>query len=190
MKFTFAIVTILALAYADDSDDKPLHSKPWICTHLVRKSYDNAIMNAMVTPGVDCFEDLLALPDKIKDRTPSKSYPTYMVAGPYIGKSKTFRIVSVVEEEIENVDLGEKMDGKFAVECMKCTVEYYDDGIVVVTCTELTMEECPEQLSGEIYWNPPGEITSSSDAEFCMYRNQNDIYEYICTIFDADIDVS
>ncbi|XP_070545940.1 uncharacterized protein [Ptychodera flava] len=121
--------------------------------------------------------------------TPIKTYPNYMVVGPYIGKSKTFRLVAVVEEELESIELGKQMKNKFPVECFKCNISYYGDNIGVATCNELTMEECPERLSGEMYWNPPGKLTSSSDAEFCMYRKENDVHEYICTIFDADLDV-
>ncbi|XP_070546403.1 uncharacterized protein [Ptychodera flava] len=190
MKITlnFAIAAILAIAYADDDVDKPFHSKPWICTHLVRRFYNDAIMNAVMTEGVDCFDELSTLPDKIKDMTPNGIYTTYLAVGPYIGNSKTFRAVAVVEEELENMDLGRKMENQFAVDCFKCNVDYYDNAEVAI-CKELTMEECPERLSGELYWNPPGKITFSSDAEFCLYRRDNDEHQYTCLFFDADLDV-
>ncbi|XP_070581586.1 uncharacterized protein [Ptychodera flava] len=189
MRFTIAIAIILAITYADEGVDKPFRSKPWICTHIIKKVYDDAIWNIVLSPGVDCFDELLALPDKIKDMTPTKTYPNYMVSGPHIGKSKSFRVVAVVEDELENVDLGTKIKGEFAVGCLKCNIIYYGNNTVLASCDELTMEECPERLSGEIYWNPPGKITSSSDAEFCMYRKKNDKHEYLCTVFDADLDV-
>ncbi|XP_070546401.1 uncharacterized protein [Ptychodera flava] len=189
MRFTFAIATILAVAYADDRVDLPFHSKPWICTHVMKTIYDDKILNGVATPGVDCFDELLALPDKIKDKTPIKTYLNYMVIGPYIGKSKASRFVQVAEKELEHIDLGKKMKGKFAVECLKCYSRKYDNNVEVSSCNDLTMEECPERLSKEIYWNPPGNITASSDAEFCMYRNENDIDEYLCTVLDANLDV-
>ncbi|XP_070581585.1 uncharacterized protein [Ptychodera flava] len=189
MRSTFAIAIILAVAIADDGVDLPFHSKPWICTYVVKKVYNDTVWNGIATPGVDCFDEVLALPDKIKDMTPTKIKMTYVAVGPYIGETKTFRLVGVLEDELENVDLGEKMEDIFAVECFKCNIEYYGDNIAFASCKELTMEECPERLSGEIYWKPPGKITSSSDAEFCMYRKENDKHEYMCMIYDADLDV-
>ncbi|XP_070545802.1 uncharacterized protein [Ptychodera flava] len=189
MRFTIAVALIFAVTFADDSVDLPFHSKPWICTHLVKIVYDYAIMNVVATSGVDCFDELMALPDIIKDMTPIKIFPTYMVVGPYIGKSKTSRSVVVFEDDLESKNLGTKIKDTFPVECLKCNMEYYGDNIAVASCNDLTMEECPERLSGEMYWDPPGNITSSSDAEFCMYRKENGTHKYICMIFDADLDV-
>ncbi|XP_070546386.1 uncharacterized protein [Ptychodera flava] len=189
MRFTYVIAIILAMANGFDNADRPFHSKPWICTHIVKKLYDNAIWNILATPGVDCFDDLMVLPDKIKGMTPIMTFHDYMVVGPYIGNSKTFRAVAVVEDRLESIDLGTKLEGKFAVECLKCNGSYYGNNIGSAMCNELTMEECPKRLSEEMYWNPPGNITSSSDAEFCLYRNENGKQGYICMFLEAGLDV-
>ncbi|XP_070546124.1 uncharacterized protein [Ptychodera flava] len=160
------------------------------CDELtMEKEYNYVIMTGVATPGVDCFDELMALPDKIKEMTPIKIYRMYTVVGPYIGKSKSFRVVQVVEDELENRELGTKIVGEFAVECLECISTVYGNNVEGTSCDELTMEECPERISKELYWNPRGNITASSDAEFCVYRKENGKHEYICTIFEADLDV-
>ncbi|XP_070545941.1 uncharacterized protein [Ptychodera flava] len=187
MKVVFLLAFFLTAVFGDD--DRPIHSKPWICTHLHKRVYDNAIWNMVATAGVDCFEDLMVLPEKLKGLTPVKTFQLYTVSGPFIGKSKTHRAVSVLADEVDTIDLGSKIENVFAVQCLNCTAMLFDGDFALIACKDLSMEECPERLSKELYWNPPGKITYASDAEFCSFSSTDDTIYYFCKYYEPDLDV-
>ncbi|XP_070546157.1 uncharacterized protein [Ptychodera flava] len=187
MRFFFVLTTLITVAYG--RPDEPIQLKPWKCHHLVRKVYNNAIWNAVVTDGLDCFDALMELPDKMRDLTPIRTFQVYGVGGPYIGKSKTRRYVAVLADQVDTVDLGTKIKNESAIICDNCTFMLYDGDMLSVRCDVLSMEECPDRLSDGIYWNPPGNITASSDVELCSFKRVGDTSYIFCMYYEPDIDM-
>ncbi|XP_070546156.1 uncharacterized protein [Ptychodera flava] len=187
MRLFFVLTTLITVAYGHA--DEAIQPKPWQCHHLVRRVYNNSICNVVITDELECFDELMDLPDKLRDLNLVRTFQVYLVSGPYIGKSKTHRYVAVLADQVDTIYLGTKIKNEFAIECQSCTVMLYDGDYASVRCNILSLEECPERLSSGIYWNPPGNITSSSDAQFCSFKRVGDTSNFFCKYYEPDIDM-
>ena len=62
-------------------------------------------MNVIMTSDIDCFDEIMEIPEMIKNETVVKTLDTYKVVSPYIGQTNTFREYIVATDKVDTIDL-------------------------------------------------------------------------------------
>ncbi|XP_070546203.1 uncharacterized protein [Ptychodera flava] len=179
--FLFATPIVLC-----DSNE-PYVSEEWMCSHATATEYDGVVGNVVFQQEVDCTEELWNLRDKLEESEPLETKFIYQAVGPFIEGTKTFRLVNVVQDKLDTADLGSRIPGEEVVQCFNGTVESYNGHIAKATSNK--MDECPERLAGEIWWNPSGNSTFSSSVMYCTHTHRDDDFIYYCIYHHPEINI-
>ncbi|XP_070576259.1 uncharacterized protein [Ptychodera flava] len=181
------IVIVFALLAAEiGAKDGAFHSSSWVCTFVSVRVYNDAIWNVYVTQGVDCLEDLMEIPDLVENETPAKTFNVYHDIGPFIENTHTFRLMSVVVDQVDTIDLGKLLPEEGHDDCLKCTLNYYKGDMLEVICNPVDV--CPNRLTEGLYWGQPegSSITFSSPVEYCSYQRRGVTDYYYCKDYHPD----
>ncbi|XP_070546344.1 uncharacterized protein [Ptychodera flava] len=160
------------------SPDEPYVSEEWKCSHLTVTEYDGVVMNAVFQQEVDCTEKLWNLRDELEESEPFETKFIYKTIGPFIEGTKTYRLVNVNQDKLDKADLGSRIKGEEVVMCFNGTLDFYEGH--KLRAKSIKMDECPERLAGEVWWNPSGEVTWSTSVEYCTHTHRDDYILYYC----------
>ncbi|XP_070546279.1 uncharacterized protein [Ptychodera flava] len=185
MLLAIVFATLLPIVLCDS--DEPYVSEEWKCSHVTVTEYDGVVMNAVFQQEVDCTKELWNLREKLEESEPFETKYIYKTVGPFIEGTKTFRLVNVVQDELDTADLGSRITGEEVVQCFNGTMEFYTGHELKATSTK--MDECPERLAGEVWWNPSGEITWSSNVVYCTHTNRDDKLINYCMYHHPEVDI-
>ncbi|XP_070548411.1 uncharacterized protein [Ptychodera flava] len=181
------IVIIFALLAAEiGAKDGAFYSSSWVCAFASVRVYDDAIWNVYVTKGVDCPEDVNEIPKLVENETPAKAFDVYYDIGSFIENTRTFRLMSVVVDQVDTIDLGELLPEEGHRDCLNCTLNYYKGDILEVICDP--PEVCPNRLTEGVYWGQPEgtSITFSSPVVYCAYQQLDGTDYLFCKDYHPD----
>ncbi|XP_070546345.1 uncharacterized protein [Ptychodera flava] len=176
MLLVFLFATLLPTVLCDS--DEPFVSEEWKCSHVTVTEYDGVVMNALILQEVDCTEELWKLREELEDSEPFETKYLYKTIGPFIEGTKSYRLVGVIQDELDTADLGSRIKGEEVVMCFNGTLEFYTGH--KLRARNIEMDECPERLAGEVWWNPSGEVTWSTSVEYCTHTHRDDYILYYC----------
>ncbi|XP_070546340.1 uncharacterized protein [Ptychodera flava] len=185
MLLMFLFATLLPIVLCDS--DEPYVSEEWKCSHLKVTEYDGVVTNAVVLQEIDCTEELWNLRDELEESTPFETKYIYKTIGPFIEGTKTFRLVNVLQDELDTADLGSRIKGEEVVMCFNGTLDYYNGHKLRAKSNK--MEECPERLAGDIWWDPSGEVTWSTNVMYCTHTHRDDYFLYYCIYHHPEVDI-
>ncbi|XP_070576264.1 uncharacterized protein [Ptychodera flava] len=190
MKYVIVLLCAL-LPIKNGAKNGAYHSSQWVCTLANMRTYDYAIWNTLITQGVPCFDELMEIPKLLENETPGKTFTVYQDIGPFIGDTSTFRIMAVLEEEVDKVDLGPILPGEYTDECLKCTGNFYKGDMFEVICNQAVIQKCPDRLTGGMHWGQPegSKITYSSPVVYCSYKQRGDTNYYYCKDYLPEVHV-
>ncbi|XP_070576260.1 uncharacterized protein [Ptychodera flava] len=188
MNYVIVLLFIL-LPVEVSAKNGAFQSSPWVCTFVNMKAYDFTVWNSFVTQGVPCFDELIEIPKLLENKTPGKSFTAYQDIGSFIGDTSTFRILAVVEEEVDTIDLGPILLDELTDECLKCTANFYKGDIFEVICNGTV--ECPDRLTGGLHWGQPkgSTVTYSSPVVYCFYQKRGDTEYYYCKEYLPEVHI-
>ncbi|XP_070546338.1 uncharacterized protein [Ptychodera flava] len=185
MLLAFLFATLLPNVLCDS--DEPYVSEEWKCSHISLTEYDGVVLNAVLQQEVECTEELWNLRDELEKSEPFESKYIYKAIGPFIEGTKSYRLVEVVQDVVDTADLGERIAGEEVVLCINGTLELYE-GHKLRAITN-RMDECPERLAGDIWWDPSGEVTWSTNVMYCTHTHRDDYFLYYCIYHHPEVDI-
>ncbi|XP_070546271.1 uncharacterized protein [Ptychodera flava] len=185
MLLVFLIATLLPIVLCDS--DEPYVSEEWKCSHITLTEYDGVVINAVISQQVDCTDELWTLRDNIEESEPFETKYIYKAIGPFIEETKTYRLVDVIQDQLDTADLGSRIPGEEVVMCFNGTLDFYTGHLLRARSNK--MEECPERLAGEVWWNPSGEVTLSTSAMYCTHTHLDDYFLYYCMYHHPETDI-
>ncbi|XP_070574323.1 uncharacterized protein [Ptychodera flava] len=187
MKPIIAILCAL-IAVEVRADDGEVHSSQWPCVFASVRVYDDAVWNVVITQGVECPDDVVEIPELVKNKTPAKAFHVYHNIGPFIESTSSFRLTSVVADKVDKINLGEKLSEEGNDRCLNCTLNYFKDDLLEVICKPFD-NGCPGRLAEGLNWGQPEGtiITHSSPVEYCSFHQVGDSDYYYCKDYHPDI---
>ncbi|XP_070576258.1 uncharacterized protein [Ptychodera flava] len=184
-----SIIVILCafLAAEIGAKDGAFHSSPWVCTFANIRSYDNAIWNVFITQGVDCLEEVMEIPKLIENETPVKIFYVYDDIGPFIENTHTFRLIGVLVDQVDTIDLGELLPDEGNDDCVICILNYYKGDMLEAICNPV--DDCPDRLTKGLYFGQPegANVTYSSPVVYCSYERRGVTDYYYCKDYHPEI---